>query len=194
LKPVASAVTLACVCALAPRTALATGSEELPGGWFVLPGINLSASKMGRHLDHDGFVDSDFAPVAGFEVSFVHGQLNHYFTWSRRDVWMGGYVDAVRDFGSERFRVSVGPELAMMFFGFDVAFVAEPGGDETRYGINGRVFLALAYASLYLRKGYFPTGNEAYDEFGLLLKLPIGLSERGCVWTLCITGGDPSSK
>jgi hypothetical protein len=148
-------------CVLATRTALASDSDVIPvlpeDGWFVLPGVNLSASK----VDH-----KPAGPVAGSEVSFAH---------LRGDTWLGGYLDAVGDFQSERFRLSIGPELGANIAGVDGGFLAEVGRGGPRYGYTYRVMLTCGYVTFYLRDGEFPKDHASYYELGALLKVPMRL-------------------
>jgi hypothetical protein len=95
--------------------------------------------------------------------------------------WLGIYGDAVRDFGADRTRLSVGPEIGAYVVGIDGGFLVELADDEpTRTGLSARVVLTVAFAGVYARGGHFVDGAPGSDfaEFGVLLKIPVQVNRR----------------
>ena len=87
-------------------------------------------------------------------------------------VWYGGYVDFLWDFGSDRQRLSVGPEFGYSVLGIDGGYVLEQG-DKLRHGLAVRPLLTLGVFGIGLRTvKVFGDGGETLAEINVLVKLP----------------------
>ncbi len=102
--------------------------------------------------------------VVGAEVS-VGGNQSFF--------WVGAYTDAMYDFGKERVRLSIGPELGILFLGVDGGLVLDVGEGKARPGFVVRPMLATGWVFPYVRFGEI-TGDDGYtfSEIGVLLKYP----------------------
>ena len=89
-------------------------------------------------------------------------------------VAVGGYIDALRDLGSESTRISLGPELVWWCFGIDAAYLLQIHDGQVGHGITGRLFLSALVPALYVRGGktWGPV-NDAFMEIGITLKMPL---------------------
>jgi len=106
--------------------------------------------------------------LIGAELSVVH--------LGDRYVWFGGYADFVADRGSDRARLSIGPEIGWKYFGIDGGFVLETG-DRLRPGVALRPLLSAGFATLGLRGvKTFGDGGATLFELGFLLKIPIPIA------------------
>ncbi|MBU0553213.1 hypothetical protein KJ940_17215 [Myxococcota bacterium] len=106
---------------------------------------------------------------SGFEASVVHFNPDD-------GLWLGGYFDALYHGASETLRLSLGPEIGLLFFGLDggVSLESGPSGSEVGYVL--RALVAFVAITPYLRYGQRFTGDQGYFfEGGLLLKLPLQL-------------------
>src|SRR5690349_20045455 len=106
------------VVVLAPSIARADPEE---GGWFVNAGGSFA------YVFH---ADSDNGGAAGFEISA--GQIRYGSDGKDDDddhddeglnlnldfdpVWIGGYLDVLRDGGIDQTRISIGPEIGRSIF------------------------------------------------------------------------------
>ena len=138
-------------------TARASASDFIPEGVFVPVGLTVAGATHGQGS----------GVVLGAEASAV------YF----RGAWVGGYLDALRDFGADRFRFSTGPEIGFGPIGADFGYVAaldDAGG--YRHGFAARGLLTVSLVAVY---GRYVTlfGNDApterFAEIGALFKFPI---------------------
>lgn len=134
----------------------------IPTGVYAPFGVTLGVGLHGDSVD-DGL-------VLGLEQSLVT------FLDDEASYWLGAYVDAVRDFGSDNFRFSIGPEGGYKFFGFDGGYVLAVDDDgHVAHGLTGRFVLTAAFVALYGRVGYLfdVPGAEPWVEIGFLFKFPI---------------------
>lgn len=85
--------------------------------------------------------------------------------------WVGGYADVIRDFASDRTRVSFGPELGRAIFGFDGGLLLELG-DEQRTGITLRPAVTFGIITVYVRFAHFfdELSEPSFFELGILVK------------------------
>lgn len=93
-------------------------------------------------------------------------------------VWGGAYLDALYDTGTQRVRVSFGPEIGIFFLGLDGGPVFDVGGGKVRPGLVIRPMIALKFVFPYARFGV-RVGDDAssFSELGVLLKYPF-IDER----------------
>jgi hypothetical protein len=92
-------------------------------------------------------------------------------------IWYGGYADFVWDLGSDRQRLSIGPEFGLMFFGIDGGYVLEQG-DKLRHGVAIRPLLTIALISVGFRGvKVFGDGGETLGEISVLVKLPFPVAQ-----------------
>lgn len=92
--------------------------------------------------------------------------------------WGGGYVDALYDTGTQRVRVSLGPELGLFCVGLDGGPVFDIGDGKIQPGFVIRPMIALKFVFPYARFGVRVGGDaSSYSELGVLLKVPF-TSER----------------
>jgi hypothetical protein len=119
---------------------------------YLLAGVPLAVST------HPGF-------TVGAEASLA--------CWGCVDLtdlsWLGVYVDGVRDFGTDSFRFSAGPELGFGILGVDGGVMISTDADDTRAGWTVRGLLTFGIIAAYGR--YIDVRDEPVSgEFGLLLK------------------------
>jgi hypothetical protein len=108
--------------------------------------------------------DGPNGALLGPELSVVH--------ITNDAVWYGGYADFVWDFGSDRQRLSIGPEFGWMWLGIDGGYVLEQG-DKLRHGVALRPLLTIALLSIGFRGvKTFGDGGETLGEISILVKLP----------------------
>src|SRR5262245_3889649 len=106
--------------------------------------------------------------LLGPELSLVHITNSSF--------WYGGYADFVWDLGSDRQRLSVGPEVGFGFFGIDGGYVLEQG-EKLRHGVALRPLLTIALISIGFRGvKVFGDGGETLGEISVLVKLPFPVS------------------
>jgi hypothetical protein len=150
----ASALALLAV-ALAPRDARADAGPHFNTGVFFPVGVNVGYSA--NPGQPNGF-------VFGGEASVVY--------FDRGLVWFGAYGDALRDFGKDETRFSVGPEIGLGPLGFDGGYLAavKNGGHS---GWVGRALLTVSLVGIYGRVGHIADGDQTYGEIGALFKIPI---------------------
>jgi hypothetical protein len=156
---------------LAPALAHAEGD----GGPFISGGATIAA---GVHDDGTGLVlGGEFS--AGYIYFKDQLDADGRATWGFTPYWVGGYVDAVRDFKTDTTRISLGPEFGAHLFGLDGGLLLEQG-DQTRTGVTVRAALTLAAVAVYGRYGrYFDDQPERdFIEIGLLLKLPHAIDRK----------------
>ena len=158
-----TAASLALAVAIAARDA---SSDAVPGvrpGWFAPVGVTLGGS-----LHHE---------VPG---GFLLGAEGSVVNWNQVEdgVWVGGFADALWDFGAEQARISIGPEVGFGPFGIDIGYVAAIDGDY-HHGIGGRAIFTLSLVAFYFRLGkVFDTAEPDYKELGALIKLPIPIYQE----------------
>jgi hypothetical protein len=132
-------------------------------------------------LNAGGVVHRDPVPtgsVIGAEVSAVVATVDRVASIPF-DVgaWKGGYADVLWDTGSDRVRMSLGPEIGWAFFGLDGGPLLQIGGGAVHPGFATRVLVTLGFVSTYVRMGGVAGDHSAqpFTEFGALLKYPIHL-------------------
>jgi hypothetical protein len=90
--------------------------------------------------------------------------------------WVGGYVDAKYDFGSQEGRISAGPELGVAFFGVDGGLYRRVGSGPDQFGLQVRALLTMGVFALYGGYGATLAGAGAqssnFFEVGLMAKYP----------------------
>ena len=102
--------------------------------------------------------------LLGPELSIVH--------ITNQAVWYGGYADYLWDRGSDRQRLSVGPEVGYTYFGLDGGYVLEQG-DKLRHGVALRPLLTIGFLAVGFRGvKVFGDGGETLGEISVLVKLP----------------------
>lgn len=102
--------------------------------------------------------------LLGPELSVVH--------ITNQAVWYGGYTDFVWDLGSDRQRLSIGPEFGYTFFGIDGGYVLEQGG-KLRHGVALRPLVTIGILAVGFRGvKIFGDGGEMLGEISVLVKLP----------------------
>jgi len=135
----------------------ASASDFVPEGVFVPVGLTVAGATHGKG---SGF-------VLGAEASAV------YFNGA----WIGGYLDAARDFGAEELRISTGPELGFGPIGADFGYVAAVDDDGGyRHGYVARGLLTISLAAVYGRYVTLFGGDappERFAEIGMMFKFPI---------------------
>lgn len=155
-----------------PVSARAHGSMDLNlSGVYVPVGVNLGAGL--RQDGADGF-------LLGGEASLVR-------FWADSLAFFGGYVDYLHDFGAKTHRLSIGPEIGMLFAGIDAGPVLELGGGQTELGARARLFGSIAFFTIYVGEACRLTTPEARftTELGVLIKIPFGIascSRNHCNW------------
>ena len=91
---------------------------------------------------------------------------------TNQGLWYGGYADFLWDLGSDRQRLSIGPEFGHTFFGIDGGYVLEQN-DKLRHGVALRPLLTIALISVGFRGvKLFGAGGETLGEISVLVKLP----------------------
>lgn len=160
-------------CALAlPGSVWAHGSMDFDLNGVYLPvGVNLGAGL--RQDGADGL-------LLGGEASLVR-------FWADSLAFFGGYVDYLHDFGARTHRVSIGPEIGILFAGIDAGPVFELGGGQTELGARARLFGTIAFFTLYAGEVRSLTTAQTRwtTELGLLIKIPFGIascSGSSCNW------------
>src|SRR5262245_42288122 len=119
----------------------ASASDFIPEGVFVPVGLSVAGA---THGHGSGF-------VLGAEASAV------YFNGA----WVGGYLDAARDFGAEAFRISTGPEIGLGPLGADFGYVAAVADDGSyRHGYAARGLLTISVAAVYGRYVTLFSGDQ----------------------------------
>ncbi|MBK8806645.1 MAG: hypothetical protein IPO21_08370 [Bacteroidales bacterium] len=119
-------------------------------------------------------VNVGFADSAGFQFG---GEVSIFKLKSdqRKLIWYGMFADVLTN--TEKLKVSIGPEIGWFILGFEPAYFFEVEDKQVIHGINGRVVLSLAVLHLYYRHGWGLNIKQQYNEFGLLLKMPIRLNK-----------------
>ena len=119
--------------------------------------------------------DSGWTGAVGGEASGLWLRAPHDAADSL--LWLGGYLEAVRDFGAHTERFSAGPEAGKGLFGVDAGPLVElpHGAAGTRVGATARLVERIGYTETYVRYNrYFDSRAGANGvELGLLLKLPV---------------------
>jgi hypothetical protein len=149
------------VSMLGSRPAGADAGPHISSGWYLPVGLNLGAAIHPKV--HHGF-------LIGAEVSFAHLDVARF-------LWIGGYVDALYDFGAKATRFSIGPEIGWSLVGIDFGYMGDVRRGEYHHGIDLRVLLTLSMVAIYGRWGHvFGLDRESdFGEVGVLLKAPIPL-------------------
>ncbi len=141
------------VLGVSPGAVLAAGHEGSDHG-FVLGG-EVSVYRL-----HDADVDCP-GPLGGLSIPDYS--------------WLGGYVDAVHDFGNGATRLTLGPEAgAWSVFGVDAGAVLSIRPGTVDAGIALRTVVTFGFVQLFFRyEALFDDrlGANVF-EIGLLLKLP----------------------
>jgi hypothetical protein len=156
----ATAIALSMATLLSSAAAFGDAIPKVNPGWRLPVGL---WTAVGVHTDAtDGF-------VGGVEASFVHTDRDYD--------WWGFYADAVRDFASERTRLSIGPEIGDGILGIDGGYVVELGGERVRHGFAIRPLLSVGIIMIGGRIVHFDAREEeTLGEIGLLFKFPIEVS------------------
>lgn len=158
---IAAAAVVAGVMALAgpPRAARADVGPD--SEWYLLPGVNAGATI------EEGVAEFQLGAEVSAARLFRHG------------AWYGGYADGLRDFRRDTTRLSLGVEAGYRLIGLDLGPVVELGGDQTRYGLRGRVVLTGAWVTVYggpvVRFGDVGDEGRVNGEVGVLVKIPLPL-------------------
>ncbi|MBI5537227.1 MAG: hypothetical protein HY898_31185 [Deltaproteobacteria bacterium] len=161
ILPWAAAATL--IGGSGQAVAQVEGGPKFPvQGWYLPVGLNVGGA---FHHESRGM-------ILGAETSVAY---------YRRGWWMGVYTDVLRDFGNDRTRWSVGPELGFSFVGIDGGFLTQLGEDKVYTGYQIRGLVTMSLLSLYGRGGWLPShpSEQGFAEVGVLLKIPIPLWEEG---------------
>jgi hypothetical protein len=125
-----------------------------PSGTWLSTGANVGAA---LHAGKAALVLGAEASVVGW----AHGGF------------MGLYADGLRDFGEDRTRFSLGPELGYWVFGLDFGYLADVGEGRFRHGGVIRPFLTIAVVTPYARFGFREERDGGlFQELGVLLKWP----------------------
>lgn len=104
---------------------------------------------------------------------FLGGELSFVHFWNESLVSLGGYADALYDFGRDDVRLTIGPEIGKGLFGIDAGYAIElERAGAVRHGAVVRPYASVSYLTLGARLGYFQ-GSGWLGELGLLMKLPI---------------------
>ncbi|MGZ5969463.1 MAG: hypothetical protein ACXWP4_17445 [Polyangiales bacterium] len=130
--------------------------DSLETAWYASPGVDIGIAT-GR--------SAKTSVVLGGELSFVRFPIGER-------TWIGGYVDGLRDFGKDRTRFSLGPEIGWGVLGLDGG-VRTSIGDGTRVGWTIRPMLSFVRVHLYTRLSH--DGEGTGTEVGLLFKFPQSL-------------------
>lgn len=148
--------------------ALAPQAARADHGLAVLPGLTTGVGFLHQGLDTPGW-------TIGAEVSAVYYNEDiNFLGGSGSLIAGGGYLDALWDFGSDSFRLSMGPELVWFCFGMDGGYLLQLHDGEAGHGIAGRAFISFAVVSLYTRVGStWGAVDDTFMEIGLTLKAPI---------------------
>jgi hypothetical protein len=133
---------------------------------FFSAGVNAGVAS---HDDGDGL-------VVGAEAStgIVWHDFKLFGESRLRDVrWVGGYLDALRDFGSGTTRISVGPEAGIAGLGIDMGLLVQLG-DGQRWGWSVRPAITNGVISVGVRYARFFDGKPeaSFGEASVLLKWP----------------------
>ena len=154
MKRTSLALLFACTAVFASSGARADFGPKINAGWWGSAGVPLA---VGTH--------APVGLVTGVEVSAFHIDEDRY--------WVGGYADGVRDFGTDAWRLSVGPELGLSMFGIDAGYVLQRTEGETRHGFAVRPMFTLGLLALFCRVEHLRGGDPTtFAEVGLLAKLP----------------------
>lgn len=143
---------------------MATVRRWIAPGLFLPIGLSLAGCFRGSDLD---------GAVLGGEASLVSvDQLG------LPGGWIGGFVDAQWDAGSDAFRHGIGPEFGIGLIGVDVSYFGELRNGHYRPGFAARALLAFGVATIYGRYGraYDGTATADFAELGVLAKLPLRLT------------------
>jgi hypothetical protein len=146
-------------------SAPATASAD--EGIAILPGLTTGIGLLHTGLDTPGW-------TIGGEVSVLYYEEDIQILAGRGALWaVGGYIDALRDLGSESTRISLGPELTWWCFGFDGGYMLQIHDAQVGHGITGRLFISALVPALYVRGGktWGPI-HDAFMEIGITLKVP----------------------
>ena len=154
---------LACAFGVA-GVAQADAGPKIRSGWYGPVGFNFGGAIHGEGVSN-GF-------LLGAEGSLVH------FDASDLGLWVGGYVDALGDFGADALRASIGPEIGYRLVGVDAGYVLDVSPLGVHHGICVRPVVTVAIFALYGRFGYLFTREEAptFGEIGLLVKIPLDVA------------------
>ncbi|HTE54905.1 MAG TPA: hypothetical protein VK698_28825 [Kofleriaceae bacterium] len=159
IRRAALGVAVAAAIGAAPGRA---GADVGPDAeWYLVSGVNV-----GSVIEE---AVADF--MLGAEVSAAR--------LFRRGNWYGVYADGLRDFRRDTTRLSLGVEGGYSMVGVDLGPVMELGGDETRFGMRGRLVLTGAWLTVYggpvIRFGDVGDEERFTGEIGILVKVPIPL-------------------
>lgn len=154
---------IAAAASLHAATLSADAGPRIPQGWVLTFGPTAGFSM------HDQRANG---AVLGAEVSAPY-MMNSGF-------WIGAYADTLRDFGPQRTRLSVGPEMGFAILGVDGGFLTEFADGYVRKGYTMRGVLTLGVLGLYGRYGKLngPDAESSFGEIGLLIKAFTPLSEQ----------------
>jgi hypothetical protein len=87
--------------------------------------------------------------------------------------WIGGYADAVHDFGANTTRFSIGPEIGYGLFGLDGGYLFE-AGEQDHHGLTVRGAITVGFVAVYARYSrVFGADDPNRGELGLLFKVPL---------------------
>jgi hypothetical protein len=129
--------------------------KRLPSGTFLPIGVATGYSSYGR------------GAFVGVEASLVHAWPSLF--------WLGGYADALYDFGRGHARATIGPEIGAGFFGLDGGLLLERVDGQLRKGLVVRSMITASWVAITFRSGYVLDKREVFEEVGVLIKIPTGL-------------------
>jgi hypothetical protein len=161
----AAAIALASLALAAPASA--DMGPKFEKAVFLPIGVNLGAAIHPKLKT--GF-------LFGGDLSAVFVNSNFF--------WVGGFADALGDFGIKGFRYNVGPEIGLGPLGLDMGYLGEIRAGTYRNGLSMRLHLTLSVVGIYGRWGHrFDNATEPnFGEVGALLKFPIPLWEKKLDW------------
>lgn len=148
--------------ALAPRAASADVFHGVDKALYLPVGVTIGGA---ANSPLGGGV------VLGAEVSLAH--------LTRDIAWIGGYTDAIHDFGAKATRFSVGPELGFGPLGLDCGLLLEARNGHVSPGTTVRFLLSASLVAAYARWGHVvDTMYRDFGEFGVLLKFPFRVGAK----------------
>lgn len=159
--------------------------KRLASAALVALGLSVFTERVARadrnwdlFLPVGGVTGYSFHPERVGNGAVLGGEASLVFLHNDNLTWLGGYVDAVHDFGPSATRISIGPELGKAIFGIDGGFVLSTYGGP-HAGVCGRFLISLAVLHLYTRVGtIFDSPKEGtYGELGVMLKIPIPIDK-----------------
>ncbi len=129
-------------------------------GWWVPVGITVGGT-LHAMRDRTGLL--------GIEVSVVHLELGGGWLANR---WVGLFSDVYWAGDHDEVRFSIGPEMGVTFFGFDMGYMGVVSFDGGyTHGVTARLLLTACAFSVYVRWNWLAHAKDS-GELGFLLKYP----------------------